>query len=86
MGHIVGLGDRHVQTILVDKATSEMIHIDLGVAFDQGQLLHIPEKVPFRLTRDLGISGTEGVLRRSCEHVMRVLHSAGGQGIADSNY
>lgn len=66
-----------MQNILIDKATSELIHIDLGVAFDQGQLLHIPEKVPFRLTRDLvdglGISGTEGVFRRSCEHVMRVL-------------
>ena len=58
MGHIVWLGDGHVQTILIDKATSEMIHIDLGVALDQGQLLHIPEKEPFRLTRDIGISGT----------------------------
>ena len=35
VGHIVGLGDRHVQNILIDKATSELIHIDLGVAFDQ---------------------------------------------------
>jgi hypothetical protein len=35
------------------QETSELIHIDLGVAFDQGQLLCIPEKVPFRLTRDL---------------------------------
>ena len=35
VGHIVGLGDRHVQNILIDKATSELVHIDLGVAFDQ---------------------------------------------------
>ena len=39
VGHIVGLGDRHVQNILIDKATSELIHIDLGVAFDQVQFL-----------------------------------------------
>ena len=79
VGHIVAQVDRHLQNILINKATAELIHIDLGVAFDQGQQLHIPEseKVPFRLTRDLvdvlGISGTVGVLRRSCEHAMRVL-------------
>jgi serine-protein kinase ATM len=36
VGYIVGLGDRHVQNILIDKTTAEVIHIDLGIAFDQG--------------------------------------------------
>jgi ataxia telangiectasia mutated family protein len=54
-GWISGLGDRHINNILFDKVTAEAIHIDLGIAFDQGKLLSTPEQVPFRLTRDMGI-------------------------------
>lgn len=53
VGYIVGLGDRHAQNILIDKATAEMVHIDLGVAFEQGKTLRTPEVVPFRLTRGM---------------------------------
>lgn len=51
VGYIVGLGDRHVQNLLIDSKTADIIHIDLGIAFDQGKILLIPETVPFRLTR-----------------------------------
>ena len=41
------------------------------------QLLHTPERVPFRLTRNMvdgmGPCGTEGTFVRSCEHTMSVL-------------
>ena len=37
VGYILGLGDRHVQNILVDCDTAELVHIDLGVAFEQGK-------------------------------------------------
>lgn len=30
VGYILGLGDRHVQNILIDKNTAEVIHIDFG--------------------------------------------------------
>ena len=30
VGYVVGLGDRHVENILVDCNTAEVIHIDLG--------------------------------------------------------
>lgn len=30
VGYILGLGDRHVQNILIDKRTGEVIHIDFG--------------------------------------------------------
>ena len=30
VGYVVGLGDRHVQNILIDTNTAELIHIDLG--------------------------------------------------------
>lgn len=35
IGHVLGLGDRHGQNILLDKKTGEVVHIDLGVAFEQ---------------------------------------------------
>lgn len=77
VGYIVGLGDRHPSNILIDTTSAELVHIDLGVAFEQGKMLRIPETVPFRLTRDLvdamGATGTEGVYRRCCEETMRVL-------------
>lgn len=77
VGYILGLGDRHCNNVLLDKVTGEPIHIDLGVAFDQGKMLPIPETVPFRLTRDIvdgfGITGVEGIFRKSCEHSYRVM-------------
>ncbi len=34
MCYIVGLGDRHIQNILIDKETAELIHIDLGSCWE----------------------------------------------------
>ena len=77
LGHVLGLGDRHCQNILLDERTGEVVHIDLGVAFEAGRVLTIPELVPFRLTRDvidgMGITKTEGVFRRCCEFTMDAL-------------
>lgn len=77
IGYILGIGDRHVSNILIDKTTAELIHIDFGIAFEQGKCLPTPELIPFRLTRDLvsalGPSGVEGVYRKSCEKTMEVL-------------
>nr|XP_009682092.1 PREDICTED: serine-protein kinase ATM isoform X1 [Struthio camelus australis] len=80
VGYILGLGDRHVQNILIDEQTAELVHIDLGVAFEQGKILPTPETVPFRLTRDIvdgmGITGVEGVFRRCCEKTMDVMRNS----------
>jgi len=77
VGYIIGLGDRHSSNILVDRNTADVVHIDLGIAFDQGKFLMTPERVPFRLTRDLldgmGPFGKEGTFRRCSEISMRVL-------------
>ncbi|VVC40821.1 Hypothetical protein CINCED_3A017263 [Cinara cedri] len=77
IGYILGLGDRHCQNILIDNNTAELIHIDFGVAFEQGFLLNTPETVPFRLSRDIvdgmGICGIEGTFRKYCEKTMSVL-------------
>uniref|UniRef100_A0A3B3YKP7 non-specific serine/threonine protein kinase n=1 Tax=Poecilia mexicana TaxID=48701 RepID=A0A3B3YKP7_9TELE len=80
VGYIVGLGDRHIQNILIDEQTAELVHIDLGVAFEQGKILPTPETVPFRLSRDvvdgMGITGVEGVFRRCCEKTMEVMRTS----------
>uniref|UniRef100_A0A452QIL7 Serine-protein kinase ATM n=1 Tax=Ursus americanus TaxID=9643 RepID=A0A452QIL7_URSAM len=80
VGYILGLGDRHVQNILINEQSAELVHIDLGVAFEQGKILPTPETVPFRLTRDIvdgmGITGVEGVFRRCCEKTMEVMRSS----------
>ncbi|XP_073941777.1 serine-protein kinase ATM-like isoform X3 [Choristoneura fumiferana] len=77
VGYILGLGDRHVQNILIDKNTAEVVHIDFGIAFDQGKALPTPETIPFRLTQDIiagfGSSGVEGIFRKSCEKTMQLL-------------
>lgn len=80
LGHVLGLGDRHGHNILLDSKTGEVVHIDLGVAFEMGRILPVPELVPFRLTRDIvdGMGttttrGTEGVFRRCCEFTLDAL-------------
>ncbi|WVZ71910.1 LOW QUALITY PROTEIN: hypothetical protein U9M48_020441, partial [Paspalum notatum var. saurae] len=79
VGYIVGLGDRHSMNILIDQDTAEVVHIDLGVAFEQGLMLKTPERVPFRLTRDIidgmGVTGVEGVFRRCCEKTLSVMRA-----------
>ncbi len=77
LGYVLGLGDRHGHNILLDEKTGEVVHIDLGVAFEQGRVLPVPEVVPFRMTRDvvdgMGITKTEGVFRRCCEFTLEAL-------------
>ncbi len=77
IGHVVGLGDRHVSNILIDEVKGELVPIDLGIAFEQGRRLPIPELVPFRLTPNfvdgLGMHGVEGVFRHCAQHTLRVL-------------
>ncbi|KAL2477059.1 uncharacterized protein Fot_46073 [Forsythia ovata] len=77
VGHILGLGDRHLDNILIDFCNGDIVHIDYNVCFDKGQRLKIPEIVPFRLTQTieaaLGLTGVEGTFRANCEAVLGVL-------------
>lgn len=89
LGYVLGLGDRHCNNILLDVETGEVVHIDLGIAFDQGKLLRIPETVPFRLTRDLvdgmGVGGVKGVFTRCAQVTLDLLrmHETGILTILD---
>ncbi|KAL6637808.1 hypothetical protein ACP70R_025380 [Stipagrostis hirtigluma subsp. patula] len=77
VGHILGLGDRHLDNILMDFSNGDVVHIDYNICFDKGKRLKIPEIVPFRLTQTiesaLGLTGVEGVFRVTCEAIMGVL-------------
>jgi serine-protein kinase ATM len=79
VGWMIGLGDRHLSNILLDRRTAELIHIDFGYVFETSKLLPAPEHMPFRLTRDvvdgMGIDGVEGVFRKSCEVTMQLLRN-----------
>lgn len=79
IGYIMGLGDRHCRNIMLDSHSGEVIHIDLGIAFDQAKLLRVPETVPFRLTRDIvdgmGITGTDGTFSKCAELTLDVLRA-----------
>lgn len=76
-GYILGIGDRHTQNILIDIKTAEVIHIDFGIAFEAGKCLPHPELIPFRLSRDfiapLGVSGVDGIFRKTCEKTIEIL-------------
>lgn len=77
VGFIVGLGDRHSENLLIIQKTGEIMHVDFDMLFDKGLTLGEPERVPFRLTQQLessmGVSGYEGLFRKSCEVVLKVL-------------
>ena len=74
VGYIIGLGDRHLDNVLIDLQKAEVVHIDYNVCFEKGMRLRIPERVPFRMTQNLekalGVFGCEGLFRSSSEYVM----------------
>ncbi|KAF9983744.1 Serine/threonine-protein kinase smg1 [Mortierella antarctica] len=77
IGYVIGLGDRHLENILIDFKTGDLVHIDYNVCFEKGKMLRIPEIVPFRLSRNmltsLGVTGVEGNFRIGCEQTMKVM-------------
>lgn len=79
VGHVIGLGDRHGDNVLMDNASGECVHVDFDVLFDKGMVLTRPEIVPFRLTPNmldaLGLAGYEGIFRRVSETTMQTLRS-----------
>jgi len=38
VGHVLGIGDRHCNNILVHQKTGEVVHIDFGIVFEQGKV------------------------------------------------
>lgn len=77
VGHILGLGDRHCENILLSVETGKVLHVDFDCLFEKGKSLPVPELVPFRLTRNLidafGIIGTEGTFKKSSEVTLALM-------------
>jgi serine/threonine-protein kinase ATR len=77
VGHILGLGDRHGENILIDGRTGDCVHVDLNCVFHKGQTFTVPERVPFRLTHNMvdamGVTGYNGTFRAVSELTMSVL-------------
>ncbi|KAK3679373.1 serine/threonine-protein kinase M1 [Recurvomyces mirabilis] len=71
VGHILGLGDRHGENILLQEGTGGVFHVDFNCLFDKGRTFEKPELVPFRLTHNMvdamGAYGYEGPFRKSAE-------------------
>ncbi|PWV18739.1 putative phosphatidylinositol 3-related kinase [Trypanosoma cruzi] len=74
-GHIVGLGDRHGENLMLDLRCGELMHVDFACLFDKGESLEVPERVRFRLTQNvvdgMGILGVDGPFRASCQVALR---------------
>lgn len=70
MGYLLGLGDRHLDNILLDKHTGRVVHIDYNIVFDMGQQLRVSEIVPFRLTHTLQVCSPLHILTRVMTHVL----------------
>jgi DNA-dependent protein kinase catalytic subunit len=52
--YILGIGDRHLNNLMIDTKTGQAICIDFGHAFGSSTIiLPIPELMPIRLTRQL---------------------------------
>ncbi|CBH18527.1 phosphatidylinositol 3-related kinase, putative [Trypanosoma brucei gambiense DAL972] len=74
-GHIVGLGDRHGENLMIDVRTGELMHVDFACMFDKGETLEVPERVRFRLTQNvvdgMGVLGVDGPFRACCQAALR---------------
>ena len=75
--HTGRLGDRHGENILLQSQSGSVMHVDFNYIFWVGERLHYPERVPYRLTRNvvdvMGITGVEGSFRAVCEIVLSLL-------------
>lgn len=76
-GHMLGLGDRHGENILLEESTGGVFHVDFNCLFDKGLTFEKPELVPFRLTHNMqdamGAYGHEGPFRHCSELTLALL-------------
>jgi FKBP12-rapamycin complex-associated protein len=77
-GYILGLGDRHMMNIMMKTKSGKLVHIDFGDCFEVAiKRSQFPEKVPFRLSRQLvsalELAGIRGTLKSACQMIMTLL-------------
>ena len=76
-GYIIGLGDRHGDNILIHLSSGNITHVDFDWIFEKGTKLKVPEKVPFRLTKNIidafGLFKEKGPYVKSWEVILKAL-------------
>jgi DNA-binding transcriptional regulator YhcF (GntR family) len=83
-GYILGLGDRHLENLLLDNNTGGIVQIDFGICFGMGSsMLPVPELLPFRLSPQLisvlkPLDG-HGLLNQYMSRCMRRIRADEGQ-------
>ena len=78
VGYVIGLGDRHLENIMIKGKMAKLVHTDFSACFDVARhRAKYPEKVPFRLTKMLvnALEATkiEGTFRCCCENIMKLM-------------
>ena len=51
--HYIGLGDRHCDNLVITSQSGQIYNIDFDCIFERAKQLPVPEKVSFRLTRNI---------------------------------
>ncbi|EAX98404.1 PIKK family atypical protein kinase [Trichomonas vaginalis G3] len=87
VGYVIGIGDRHLNNIMLDAKSGKLIHIDYSDCFEIRMHDSVfPETVPFRLTRilvnALEAKRIEGTFRTTSISIMRDMQSRGDQILA----
>uniref|UniRef100_A0A182VQI2 non-specific serine/threonine protein kinase n=1 Tax=Anopheles minimus TaxID=112268 RepID=A0A182VQI2_9DIPT len=77
----LGIGDRHLSNIVLERATGTLVGVDFGIAFGAGTRdLPIPELVPFRLTPQfVGVMEPmrlAGILQKCHLHTLQCLRES----------
>lgn len=77
---ILGVGDRHLQNVLLNVKTCTLIGIDFNVVFESGfRVLPIPELIPFRMTPQfvnvMNPFGVTGAIKSAMTHSLRVFRA-----------
>uniref|UniRef100_A0A182N6I2 DNA-dependent protein kinase catalytic subunit n=1 Tax=Anopheles dirus TaxID=7168 RepID=A0A182N6I2_9DIPT len=77
----LGIGDRHLSNIVLERATGRLVGVDFGIAFGAGTRdLPVPELVPFRLTPQfVGVMDPmrlPGVLQKCHMYTLQCLRDA----------
>ncbi|KAG5673262.1 hypothetical protein PVAND_003325 [Polypedilum vanderplanki] len=72
---LLGIGDRHLNNILINTSNARLIAIDFGIAFGTAASLGIAELIPFRLTPHfvsvLYPMEINGLLKENMNHTLK---------------